>query len=287
MIVNPTAGRRGCNRLNGVIAALRDRGCIVTVRETSAPGDAKHLVADANICHFDVLAIAGGDGTINDVLNAVENHVLPVAIVPIGTANVLAAESNLQSSIRMIADTIACGSACLISLGEANGRRFAVMASVGLDAEVVANVSLTLKRYVGKGAYVCETMRQIVVFDPPTYQMRIEGIVHEAHGVVVANGHFYGGRYIAAPDARLDKPDLDICRRTRPGRLAAAHYLASMACGRLEARQDYKIDVAKSIEITGPAGAAVQADGDILTHLPATIRVLPQAVSLIYPLDQA
>lgn len=287
MIVNPTAGRRRHQWVNEVVAALHILGCEVTLRTTEARGDAGRLAAKADPEHFDVLAVAGGDGTINEVLNGMAENAPPLAIVPLGTANVLAAEIGLPPSVQAIADTIAFGRAQRVSLGEVNGRRFAVMASVGLDADVVDKVNLKLKRHIGKGAYLAETLRQLLTLKSPTYRLRIDGIDQEAHGVIIANGRHYGGRFIVAPGASLLKPDFDVCRCIRPGRRAAVGYIASMALGRLAERQDYQIDTVASLDITGPAGAPVQADGDILTTLPATIRALPEAIKLIYPPEQA
>jgi YegS/Rv2252/BmrU family lipid kinase len=283
MIVNPTAGRRRRRRLEQIITKLRGLGCMVTRRDTTARGDAERQAAGADPEHFDVLAVAGGDGTINEVLNGIPAKAPPLAIVPLGTANVLAAEIGLGRSAVAIAETIATGSPRSISLGEANGRRFAVMASVGLDAEVVDKVSLRLKRYLGIGAYLIETFHQLVTFQPAAYRLRIDGVDHRAHGAIVANGHFYGGRFVAAPGADIETASLDVCRCTRKGRLAAIQYLASLVSGQLAARADYHISTATSIEITGPAGASLQADGDVLTRLPATITILPGAVDLIFP----
>lgn len=287
MIINPTAGRRRRHRLEQIISALRDRGCMVTLRETAARGDAERQAAGADPEHFDVLAVAGGDGTINEVLNGISANAPPLAIVPIGTANVLAAEISLDRSSAAIAETIATGSARSVSLGEANGRRFAVMASVGLDAEVVDKVNLNLKRLFGKTAYLIETLHQLVTLKPAAYRLRVDGVDHRAHGVIIANGRFYGGRFVAAPGANIEKPSLDVCRCARKGRLASIQYLASLASGQLAERSDYHISTATSIEITGPEGASLQADGDVLARLPATISVLPDAVDLIFPPSNA
>ena len=120
---------------------------------------------------FDVVAIAGGDGTINEVLNGIDVNAPPVAIIPIGTANVLAAEIGLETKPKVIADTITSGCPQPINLGIANGQRFAVMASMGFDAEVVSNVNLSLKRYFGKGAYALEALRQLLTYSAPDFKL--------------------------------------------------------------------------------------------------------------------
>ncbi len=231
----------------------------------------------------DVLAIAGGDGTINEVLNGVGPAAPPVAIIPMGTANVLAAEIGLASTTYEITDTIILGHPRRISLGLANGRRFAVMASVGLDAEVVCHVNLTLKRYLGKGAYVFETMHQWLRAAPPVYSLSLGAGHRQAYGAVIANGRYFGGRFIVAPEACIEEPNFDICCCISGGRMAALRYLTSMVRGNLASRRDYEIIKGTDIRIHGPDGAAVQADGDVITQLPATITMLPSAVELMFP----
>lgn len=283
VITNPTAGRRQRHRLDAVLNALRDRGCDPSVVATSARGDAEKLARQIDHDQVDVLAVAGGDGTINEVLNGIEAKAPPLAIIPLGTANVLAAEIGLDSAVKAIADTIAFGTPKRISLGLANGRRFAVMASLGLDAEVVRHVSLDLKRFLGKGAYAIETLRQLFAFQAPAYEFAIDGKTQEAFGIIIANGRYFGGRFLVAPNARLDKPSLDVCYATSGGRIAAFRYLASMARGRLADREDYKIIETRSLRVNGPKGMAVQADGDVITQLPAEISVQPDAVTLMFP----
>ena len=283
VVANPTAGSRRSARLTSMIDRLKELGCTVSVYRTKAAGDAERFVRAADGARFDVIAAAGGDGTFNEVLNGLAAGDPPLAIMPLGTANVLAKEIGLSPSIDGIAETIVFGPKRPISIGEANGRRFAVMASVGLDADVVEKVDLDLKRYIGKWAYLYEALKQLARFPPSAYRLRLDKGECKAQGVIIANGRFYAGRYVVAPRAHLEKPSLEICRLTRRGRLAAPRYMVSLALGRLAKRADVRIDQATGLEILGPEGAPLQADGDILCRLPATIRVVPAAIDLVFP----
>ncbi|MGI9509977.1 MAG: diacylglycerol/lipid kinase family protein, partial [Geminicoccaceae bacterium] len=128
-----------------------------------------------------------------------------------------------------------------------------------------------------------ETAKQIISSDSSSYRFDIGNGEQEAQGVIIANGKHYAGRYVAAPKADLEKPSLEICRMTRSGWVATSGYLMSLALGRLAERGDYHVSAATAIDIQGPPGAPLQADGDILCHLPATINVLPAAIDLIFP----
>ncbi len=283
VIANPTAGLGNTSRLQAIVDRLEGHGSTVTLYETKTAGDAEHVVRNTDPTRFDAIAVAGGDGTINEVLNGLPATAPPLAILPLGTVNVLAREIALPRSVNAIAEAVVFGPTRPINLGEVNGRRFAVMASVGLDAEIVEGVNLDLKRRIGKGAYLLETLRTILLSPPTAFRLRFDDIEWSAHGVIVANGRHYAGRYTTSPDAHLLKPSLDVCRLTRPGRLAAPRYLMSLFLGRFAQRADVEIHEATTVEIMGPAGAPVQADGDILARLPATIRILPAAVDLVFP----
>ncbi len=131
--------------------------------ETTRPGDAEKTANLLQAADFDVVVAAGGDGTINEVANGLikaTGAVPPLAIIPLGTANVLAEEIGLRGQPAAIAKAIACGDRITVHLGLANGRHFIMMAGVGFDAHVVANVDLALKRRTGKIAYAWRPWRR-------------------------------------------------------------------------------------------------------------------------------
>jgi diacylglycerol kinase (ATP) len=281
VIYNPTAGRRRRRRLDAVIDALTQHGAQVTLRATTCRGDAERLAREASSAEFDRLVVAGGDGTINEAINGLRDHALPLAIVPLGTANVLAAELDLPSGAAALAETIAAGAARRVAIGRVNGRAFTMMAGVGFDAYVVSHVSLRLKRAVGKLAYVIETLRQLLRYRPLMYDVIIDGTTYRASSVIVANGRFYGGRFVCAPEARLDSAEFQACLFGRAGRRHVIRYALALLVGRLHRLADITIVPARRVEIAVPHGDPVQGDGDILARLPAVIEIVPDALQLV------
>jgi diacylglycerol kinase (ATP) len=283
IIFNPAAGLRRRQRLEAVLQRLRARGCAATVCETTGPGDAERFAAAADPTRYDLLVVAGGDGTVNEAINGLGDAPLPLAILPLGTANVLAAEIGLATDPDSIAAAIAQGAPRPIALGAANGRRFILMAGAGFDAHVVATVATPVKRWLGKGAYVLAILRQLLAYGFPTYQVAIDGTVRRAGSVLIANAHFYGGRFVVAPKADLLSPTFEVCLFERSGRLAAIGYALALLSGMLPRLASYRIIAAARIQIDGVPGEPVQGDGDIIATLPARIEVLPDALRLIYP----
>ncbi len=286
VIHNPTAGRHKRRRLLEVIERLERWGAAVTCRETRRRGDGEVFAAEASAEAFDAVVAAGGDGTVNEVLNGLGDGPGGVAlgVIPLGTANVLACEIGIDpANSDQIARAIAFGPARRVHLGLANGRRFLLMAGAGLDAHVVAGVNVALKRRAGKLAYVVESLRQAMDYDFPLLTIRADGVEYEGRMAVACKGRFYGGPFIAAPDASLEAPKLDLCILPNSGVAGMLRYGLALPLGRLPGLPEVRVISARNIVITGPRGAPVQGDGDIVARLPAEISVAAETVDLICP----
>jgi YegS/Rv2252/BmrU family lipid kinase len=280
MVFNPAAGRRRRRRLQQVLAVLDERRVRYQVRETSTAGDARRIAANLPQNTAMVVAV-GGDGTVNEVVNglvgAADAGRRPeLALVPMGTANVLAAEIGLTDlSPENISGTIIDGQRRDIFLARANERYLIQMCGVGFDAHVVANVNLSLKRRVGKLAYAFASLAQFWRYIPRKYRVVVDGVTYDAASVIVANGHFYAGRFSCAPQARIDEPLLHACLFQRTGRWHVIRYAWGLLSGRLGHFRDVMVVPAEQVVIDSAAAPAtaepVQGDGDIIADLPVTI----------------
>jgi YegS/Rv2252/BmrU family lipid kinase len=287
VIHNPTAGRRRRRQLDDVVAAAIGLGAEVTCRETGRRGDAEDFAALAAGGGYDAVVAAGGDGTVNEVLNGLGSgggNRPELGVIPLGTANVLACEIGLDpDDVEQVARTLVFGRSRRVHVGLANRRRFLLMAGAGLDAHVVAGVSTALKRRAGKLAYVVESLRQAVGYDFPKLTIRADGVEYEGRMAVACKGRFYGGPFIAAPDADLAAPSLELCILPNPGVAGMLRYGLALPLGKLPALPEVRVVSARHILITGPRGAPVQGDGDIVARLPAEISIADETVDLICP----
>ena len=282
LLYNPTAGRVRRPLVERAVAALARAGWAVERAETERRGHAEHLAASAaGDREVGRIVVAGGDGTINEAVNGLlrANEPLPLAILPMGTANVLAHELGLMPFERAVA---AAGETRLAHVhpGRANGRHFTMMVGAGLDAHVVAAMRPRLKRLLGRQAYVLETLRQLFRFRFPTYRVLIDDVPYEAASVVVAKGRLYGGAYLLAPAARLGSPTFEVCLFKASGRLAVLRYGLALITGRLPRRKDFVIRTGRKVEIGGPPGDPVQGDGDIIGHLPMTVTLADRPIEI-------
>ncbi|MFC7333714.1 diacylglycerol/lipid kinase family protein [Rhodocista pekingensis] len=288
LIHNPTAGFRRPGFLRRTVHALRDSGCRLELRETAARGDAERFAREA--AGVDAVVAAGGDGTVNEVVNGLGARPvpLPLGVIPLGTANVLAGELGLPDRPAALAALLAAGPVRLIHPGRAGGRLFTMMAGAGLDAAVVEGVNPRLKRLTGKGAYVVETMGRLLAGPRPDYTVTVEdaagGVERvRAASCIVAKGHFYGGRFVLAPQADLGRPQLHACLFECGGRAAALAYSAGMVLGLLERLPGFRVLPAVRVGIDGPAGEPVQGDGDVIARLPVEIALAPSGLPVIAP----
>nr|WP_211108148.1 diacylglycerol kinase family protein [Azospirillum sp. OGB3] len=288
VIHNPVAGARRARRLGAVLERLEQRhGVAVTLRATGGRGDAEAMARAVAPGAFDAVVAAGGDGTINEVVNGLGARgdggaAIPLGIVPLGTANVLAHELGLPLDAEGTARVLAEGRSLPVHLGVANGRAFAMMAGAGLDARVVERVDPRLKRLIGKGAYAVETLARIAAGGGGPYRVAVDGAEPvEVASVIVAKGHFYGGRFVCAPDARLADPWLHVCLFPRSGRGNALRYLWGVTAGRLPRFPDYRILPARRVIVDGPAGEPVQGDGDVIARLPVEIALAPWVLPVL------
>lgn len=289
-VFNPVAGWRRPGLLEQVVAALEAAGATVVIRRTSTRGDAERFARDARDAGYDRLLVAGGDGTINEAVNALAGSALPLAIVPMGTANVLATEIGLEAEARVIAATALDGPVARIALGQVQSagrderpRRFILMAGVGFDAEVVRAVDPRVKQRLGKLAYVLATLKLLLRYRPPRYVVHANGRQFTAGSVVLANGRHYGGAFVCAPEARLDRPSLELCLLQARGRGAIVRYALALALGRLHCQHDVAIVATREATIDGPVGDPVQGDGDILGAVPARIAIAAESLLLVVP----
>jgi len=283
VIYNPIAGRRRRGRFQRTLRALARKGCRVTVRETSAAGEARIFARDSIGNGFAAIVVAGGDGTINEVAGVLAGSDEILGIIPLGTANVLAAEIGVSTNPEQIASVIAGGKQKSIHIGEISNRRFVMMAGVGFDAQVVAGVTPGLKRLTGKFAYVAATLSEFIHHKPARLRLTLDGVEMSAASAVIANGHYYAGRFVLAPDARLEEAAFHVCLFERAGRWNVLRYALAMALGTISRLPDVRIVKAGSGVIHSSENEPVQADGDIVGKTPIAFALSPGSLSMLVP----
>lgn len=266
-----------------MVDALRVRGITVTPQVTTEAGDATRLTLAAVQASVELVIIHGGDGTVNEGMQALVGTPTPLAVWPGGTSNVLARELGLPGSLDLMADVIAQGATRRVSVGRAGERYFLLMAGVGLDADVVRAVHPGLKRLTGEGAYWMAGLRQLTDWKPVQFLLETDGARLSATFAVVANAASYGGGLRFAPEASMDDDLLDVCLFDSTQRHRFARYLAAAFTGAHLGLPGVTYVKARRVVAHGPDSRFVHVDGELLGPLPVSFECVPAALSLVVP----
>jgi diacylglycerol kinase family enzyme len=283
VIYNPAAGQRRMHRLWDVLDILTGTGMRVRLMETAYAGHATTLAAQAASEDARLVVAAGGDGTIAEVAAGLAGSRTAMGIIPLGTANVLAQELNLPFRPRDIAAALAFGRTRTLWPGMASGpggdRLFVQMLGVGLDAQVVHHLPRALKRCFGRGAYVAQTLREMLRYDYRPIHIRLDGDLAEAGSVIISKGRLYAGHYLLAPGASSAHPGFSVALFGAEGPGAALMYGAALTMNLLPHAPGMRLVRASQIEILG-AGPA-QADGDPAGAAPIMVRDAAMPIEIV------
>jgi diacylglycerol kinase (ATP) len=292
IIFNPTARGEKATQFR---KHLEDVSAYCTLKPTTGPGAARTLATQAVIEGFDTIVAAGGDGTVNEVLNGIADAPdgflkARLAVLPLGTINVFAKELQLPKAFAANWEIIKQGTEDRVDLplsefhvnGQKQRRYFAQLAGAGLDSRAIELVDWNLKKLNGPLAYVSAGFRALQdKIDPVTVTV---GDRHKSGELVlIGNGKFYGGRLEFFPRADLRDGKLDVCIFPRISLEAAARCGWGLLTNQMLEQGGALHLSAETFSLSCPAPAPLQLDGDNVGHLPATFSVLKQQLRVVVP----
>ena len=288
IISNPVAKRASGKKVAMASYFLQSKGYDVTVRFTEKQGDAEHLAKAALDDSPRIVIAAGGDGTFNEVVNGIAGSDTPVAILPLGTTNVLAKELDIPEDVHGAMSAAVGNTAKTVYLGRialtkspAKSRLFLVMAGIGLDGSAVLGVNDSIKKISGKGSYLYSGFKTWLKSVQEELVFQVNGSTFRGYSAVIGNAAKYGGHFKITPDARLIDPNLYICIFHGRKRSDMVRYVLGIVTGGRHLKfKDVTYLKAESITINGKAH--IQLDGDYYGMTPARVEVAKQAVRLIY-----
>lgn len=286
LIINPVARTLPSpDRLATAPAWLRLHGWSVDEYRTEAAGHATELARTAAARGRDVVIAVGGDGTINEVVNGLTGSTTALAVIPAGTANVWATEVELPRHPAAIARLLDYGETHRIDVGVVNGRRFLLMASLGVDSVVVSAISPWAKRTFGRLAYVTRGVPQALTFPAVRARIRMDGeeLPADLLLLVAGNTRSYGGAIRITNRAMADDGRLDIVLYRGSGTGRVVGYLARTFIGRHVSAPGALYRKARTLEVQTETPLPIQADGDVVSETPALFSVEHAALSVIVP----
>lgn len=284
IIGNPASGRAAKDKLALAARVLESQGVKTVIRLTSKRGDAEAFAREAVKNAPDAVIAAGGDGTMNEVANGLALSGVTAGFLPLGTVNVLASELGIPRDIEAAAMNIASSAPKELTLGrisfEGKNRYFVLMAGAGFDAAAVYNVSLGIKKFSGRFAYIQSAVKTLMTWNPDSLTVTANGSVYTASSVIACNAAWYGGPLVIAPGADMSSPELKVLIMRGMGRLDVIRYSLGLLAGRLYKMKDVEYITTSELKIEG--SSHIQLDGDFAGMTPATIEAVPKALKLIY-----
>jgi YegS/Rv2252/BmrU family lipid kinase len=290
VIFNPVARGDKARRFHAQLDAIRAAS---TLKLTTSVGDARSLAAEAVLQGFDTVVAAGGDGTLNEVLNGIGDtpdgfERARLGLLPLGTTNVFARELGIPTRLEEAWAVIRRGQETRIDLpgadyaaeGGTRRRYFAQMAGAGLDARAIELLHWPLKKKIGQLAYVVAGIGALR--KAPSQVTAIQGedsVCGEL--VLIGNGRRYGRRFTIFPRADLRDGLLEVCLfpRTDWFTLAwCAPQLLTLGTLPPKAVRSFR---AESITLTSSSRTPLQVDGELIGHLPATFSLQRQKLRVI------
>jgi YegS/Rv2252/BmrU family lipid kinase len=225
-----------------------------------------------------------GDGLVGQIGGVLANTGHAMGIVPGGRGNDLARVLDIPAdpdgAARVLADT----NEREIDVGEANGKRFLCIASCGFDSDAnrIANEAKLVR---GNLVYFYAALRALAAWKPATFTLELDGerVVSVGYSVAVANSKAYGGGMFIAPDADLTDGRFDVVLTGSYGKLRALLYMPRVFKGSHVELDEVRVLRASEVHVSADREFALYADGEHLTDLPVTLRVLPRALRVIAP----
>lgn len=282
VILNPAARGDRAGRLQERIKGLATGW---TVKVSSEAGEARYLAAEAVREGAETIVAAGGDGTVNEVLNGLAGADVRLGILPVGTMNVFAAELGIpQGNVEKAWRVIDQGLEVKVDCPMANEACFVQLAGVGLDAEVVRRTSLESKKAWGPLSYLL-TLVHVAAASPPRVRISCEGgAEREGSFVLIGNGRFYGGPFPVFKRASLTDGLLDVLIFQNQSHWDVVRYFQAIAFGTHPELPDVEYLQTPSLRVTSDCEVPVELDGEVAGVLPCHFRMAPRRLRVLSPL---
>ncbi|WP_255414979.1 diacylglycerol kinase [Cohnella sp. AR92] len=287
LIYNPTSGREEMRRrLSYVLQRLERGGIETSTHATEAEGDATRATIEAIERGYDMIIAAGGDGTLNEVVNGISGQERrpPIGVLPMGTTNDFARANGIPKRWQDAVDLIVRRHTRPVDVGVANGKYFLYMAGGGFLTDLSYEVPSKMKTMIGQFAYYVKGFEKIVNFRPTSLRISAEGVGTfdgEYMLFFVANSQSIAGFERLAPHAKIDDGLLDVIL-VKKCNLAEMIRIASLAV-KGEHLNDSHIVHFQTSQLTVTADDRVQLnlDGEFGGTLPLELSVLPSHISVV------
>ena len=280
LLINPLA-RRGADGAEEIAAALRRAGLSLVVEPSGDPSAYPRLIHQ-HAGEVDRVVVAGGDGTLSAAVQELVDLGLPLAILPLGTANNFARSIGLPLDLPGAIAVAAGSRRRLVDLGRVNGRWFCTTASIGLSVQITEELSPESKRRWGPVAYALTAIKVLRRSHPFHADIAWEGGTRHTRTVqiVVGNGPHYGAALTVAPDATVDDARLDLYSLEVNHWWELLKVAPFLKSGTHVHRREVEALKTRACEVRTRKPMPIDIDGELGGETPARFEVVPKAIEV-------
>ncbi|MBV8214319.1 MAG: diacylglycerol kinase family lipid kinase [Verrucomicrobia bacterium] len=279
IIFNPAARGGKAASLYGELKELAGPIPIFRAAETDSIQALTATVANQG---YDHIVAAGGDGTVNGVINGTVAGDVLLSVLPLGTMNVFAYELGIRSSqLKKCWEMIQLGRPRTVDLVLANQNYFVQLAGVGLDAMTVQATDLQMRKTIGPVSYLLSAAK-VIGRPAPTLRLKFEDNSESAGCfVLIGNGRFYGGPFSLFQDARNDDGLLDLLIFKHQSYLDIFRYLQGVLIGNHTGLPDIEYRQVRSAQVVSEEPIALELDGDVAGSTPVQFQIAPKKLQIV------
>ena len=281
VILNPAARSERARRWHERVEAIT-RGAVICA--TSRGGEAEAIARRAAAEGFETIVAAGGDGTINEVVNGMAGTDTALGLLPMGTMNVFALELGIPAgNLGLCWEIIQKQNSRLIDMPRANDKHFVQLAGVGLDAQVVKETSRAFKRSFGPLSYLFSAA-QIAARRPPRLLIdSANAITGEGSFVLIGNGRLYGGPFPFFKNAVIDDGLLDVVIFKQLGYLEIIKYMQNVVFSSAIRLPEVEYFQTERLRVTSDEDVPVEIDGELIGECPVEFQIQKQKLRVLVP----
>lgn len=288
--------------LESAASKAKERGLSVCYEfvETTSPGraiasgaavtgSASHMARRAAEGGADVVAAAGGDGTVGEVVNGLIGSPAALAVLPMGTGNDFARSLGIGNDLNIAAEALAYGNRRRVDVGKCNDGYFINVAGCGFDAEVAWAVNHGFRRLRGTAAYLAGVLKTLASFRPFELSLQVDGTEYRTKAmlVAVANAQMYGGGMKVAPNADFADGLFDVVVVRDMSKLAFLRAFPNVFKGTHITHPRVAVYRGRSVRIAADRPVQVLADGEEVGQTPATFDLVERAIDVMVPASES
>ncbi|MEW6623466.1 MAG: diacylglycerol kinase family protein [Bacillota bacterium] len=288
VIVNPVAGGgKTLSKWVYIKQQLINNNLDFAEAFTEGIGSGVELAKNLQKDGYDCLLVAGGDGTLHEVVNGLDlNLPMQIGVLPTGTGNDFARALHISRDVNAMTQVILRGNTKAIDLGQVNDRKFINIAGVGFDAQVAKEVNQRKHKYLkGSAAYLVALAKVLVSYKCLPVHININGYqqTEKILFLAVANAPYVGGGMKVVPQAVIDDGRFHICLAKDVGKFEILKTLPKIYHGKHTSHPQVLTMAAHEVRLESDYPFVLHADGEVIGGLPAVFKVLPKALTVLLP----